>query len=319
MKFYNIIFFILGALPFAIAQEEDNDTFLKGQVYGGLPIELYIHTDDQGITGYSRYGSNGDVEYTIDGEATAEGLLLFELDAQNVVTGLIELDKESNHCVWNSVDYNINLPINLSNKDIESSTTIDYVSHQSYIAVKYPNVDKTFAAAMEQSIGDVVKEIVKEYSTVELENDLPLPSLRFKRRSIGVNKVTLDTQDLISGMLTFYNNQKSEVTTITYSYDKEKKEMLDLSKIFKKSFNYSFFLKQYINQKKDKMKGLMSPLESSWLKASAFNQYVLTQSGLKFFNDYNTVFGRKSFTIPYHEISSSIQQKSIAQYIKKRK
>ena len=302
------------------AQNGDNTFhFIEGQIYGGLALEISMHFDKDVITGYSKYGSDGKLEFRLEGERNDEGYTIYELDQNNALSGILEMDKDFQNCVWNSIDYNINLPISLKDKDREETTTMDYVTYQSYIVISYPLQKGPFEKKISNEISETIKDIVEEYNTINGNQNSMIPGQRFKKRSIGINRIALNSNDLLSGHISIYDNQKAEVITITYSYDKDRKEMLDLSKIFKKNFNYSFFLKQYINQKKDSMKSLISPLESTWLKASKFHYYVLTHSGLKFFNDYNTIFGRKSFVIPYHEISSSIGHKSITNYIKKRK
>ena len=299
------------------SQEGMSDLFfLEGELYGGLPIQLSVHTDGD-INGYSKYGSSGNIEYIIEGEKTSSGYLLYEFDNDHNLSGILELSEDKSECVWNSIDFSINIPISFS-KEIQK-TTYDYVSHQSYIAVSYPSVDEAFDKKISNKINTIVRDMAEEYGVKELESGSHSPGNRFSNRTIAINKITLDSKDLISGHLTFYDNQSSDVSTLTYTYDKNKKEMLGLSKIFKKNFNYSFFLKQYINQKKEKMQTVSTPLETSWINATSFHHYVLTDSGLQLLSDYNTIFGRKSFTIPYHEVSSSIGQKSISNYIKNRK
>ena len=300
-----------------IAQEASNELFfLEGELYGGLPIQLSIHTGEE-ISGYSKYGSSGELEYKIEGELTDDGYMLYEFDNNHALSGIIELKNNREECVWNSIDFAINIPISFN--PYEKKTTYDYVSHQSYIAVSYPKVDEHFDKKVNPRINKTIRDLAESYGVKELENGSNTPANRFQHRTIGVNKTTLNSDDLISGHITFYDNQSSDISTLTYAYDKDKEEILGLSKIFKKNFNYSFFLKQYIAQKKEKMSTVLSPLETTWVDATSFHHYVLTESGLKFLSDYNTIFGRKSFTIPYHEVSSSIGQKSIANYIKKRK
>ncbi len=312
---YTISFLFLSLLNYG--QEEISDLFfLEGELYGGLPLQLSVHTDGE-IYGYSKYGSNGDVEFTLEGERTENGYLLYEFNIDHSLSGFIELSSDKKKCVWNSVDYKTNIPVNFSNR--EGNSSYYFVSHQSYIAVSYPRVDDTFDDKFGKKINSIIRNVAESYGVAEIENGSDLPSNRFKQRTLAVNKVTLNSEKLISGHLTFYDNQTSDVKTLTYTYDRDKKEMLGLSQIFKKNFNYSFFLKQYISQKKEKMKTVLTPLETKWINAAPFHHYVLTSSGLQFLSDYNTIFGRKSFTIPYHEVSSSIGQKSISNYIKKRK
>lgn len=316
MRILHIISFLLITLCLLAQDSADDQFYLDGQVYGGLPIQLSVNTVD-GINGYSKYGSQGELEYKLEGEVTSDGYMLYEFDEDHILSGIIEITNDKQQGVWNSVNFQTNIPISFFNRS--ESTTYDFARHQSYVAVSYPKEDEAFDEKFGAKIRHVVRDLAEEYGAYEVKNGVNSPGNRFSHRTISVDKRSLDSDELISGHLTFYNNQSNKVETLTYSYDRSKKEMLTLNKIFKKNFNYSFFLKQYIAQKKEKMEPLLSPLESTWFKATSFHHYELTDSGLKFFSDYNTIFGRKSFTIPYHEIASSIGQKSIANYIKKRK
>ncbi|MEE9374398.1 MAG: hypothetical protein V3V00_15185 [Saprospiraceae bacterium] len=316
MRFIITISALLFSL-FTIGQSDISNLFyLEGELYGGLPIQISVHTGAE-ISGYTKYGSNGELEYTIEGELTNAGYMLYEFDGDHILSGTIELSIDNKTGVWNSIDFNQNIPISFVKKPDHS--TFDYSSHQSYFAVSYPVIDHIFDRMMGKKISVILREIAENYGIKEITNGPNTPNNRFIHRTIAINKVALNSDKIISGYLTFFDNQSVDVITLTYTYDKNKKEMLGLSKIFKKNFNYSFFLKQYINQKKEKMIPMLSSLELTWLKASPFHHYVLTESGLKFFSEYNAIFGRKSFTIPYHEVASSIGQKSITNYIKKRK
>jgi len=218
--------------------------------------------------------------------------------------------------VWNSIDYARNIPITFGSNE---GVVVDHATHQSYAAVVIPEVDEGFQNRLTLKMGSVIRDIAESYGAKEIMTEQNSPNNRFENRTLAVHKITLDSEDLISGFVTFYDNQSSDVHTITYSYDRDKKEMLGLTKIFKKNFDYAFFLKQYIKQKKSQTAPLLSTLQSKWVKHSSFHHYVLTDTGLQFFNDYDPIFGRYNFTIPYYEISSSIGHKTINNYIKKRK
>ena len=196
---------------------------------------------------------------------------------------------------------------------------MDFVNYSSYISVKYPFIDdRVFDGIFGAQINRVVKQLIKEFAEDNIERTGLKKLDRFSKRAIGVPKITLDTKEILSGYVGIFNNQKAEVITLSFVYDKVKKELVDLDNLFKRNFNYSFFIKQYINQKKKDMQTLVSKTEAAWIKEEQFNYYVLTKSGLTFFGDYNTIFGRRRFMIPYSEIISSIGNKSLLNYLKHR-
>lgn len=294
--------------------------YISGEIYGGLPIQIALINENGVLQGWSKYGSSGQLEFKIEGEITGDEMTLFEFDEDHILSGILEVRIEDDKWMWNSSDYSSNLPITVNSTGSTDIQAVDFVTFNSYISVKYPFLDdEVFDKAIGHKISGVVKEIVKEYEKNGLAHGSASSNKRFVNRAIGIHKITLDSEDLLSGSIDIYNNQKAEVVTLTFTYDKAKRELLDLDKIFKKNFNYSFFLKQYINQKKQDMVGLVSQTEAAWIKEEKFNYYVLTKGGLKFFGDHNTIFGRRSFMVPYHEIASSIGSKSLINYLKNRK
>lgn len=322
MKVLSIIWTICIVPLCLLGQMGSDDVVLiNAELYGGLPVEVSMIIEDEMITGWSKYGSNGELQFNLEGEKTEDNkVILYEFEDDHVLSGILEGDLDEGDWIWNSTDYALNIPVKRMSKDPLDHQVLSVVDYQSFIAVKYPLlVDEKFDAIMMGRLTEAVKSILGEYAKLEQNEGSNIPSHRFSKRAIGVSKVTLESENIISGYITIYDNQKSDVQTITYTYDKGREDLLGLDDLFKKNFNYSFFLKQYINQKKKDMVGLVSQLEAVWLDNEKFTYYVLTPGGFKFFSNHNTIFGRKSFHIPYYEVESSLDNRSLVNYLKKRK
>lgn len=320
LKLINIFFFgfLSSSISFAQLGTEVVQHF-EGEIYGGLPIQITLFKDEGKWRGWSKYGSNGGLEFELEGELEEDGLVLFEFSDDHVLAGVLEFNQAQNVWTWHSKDYSYHLPITIPASDSKQFSALDYVDFTSYISVKYPYInDGLFEDLIGGQVGKIVKRLIDEY-TEESQDDSSSKTInRFSKRAIGIPKITLNTKEILSGYVSIFNNQKADVITLSFIYDKQKKELVDLNKLFKRNFNYSFFLKQYINQKKQDMLALVSKTEASWVKEEKFNYYVLNKGGLSFFGDYNTIFGRKKFMIPYYDIMSSISNKSVLNYLKRR-
>ena len=115
--------------------------FLEGQVYGGLPILISVNAAD-GIHGYSKYGSKGELEYTLEGEITEDGYMLYEFDENHTLSGILEISNDGKQGVWNSTNFQTNMPISFAENG--ESMTYDFARHQSYVAASYPMEDEEF-------------------------------------------------------------------------------------------------------------------------------------------------------------------------------
>ena len=90
-----------------------------------------------------------------------------------------------------------------------------------------------------------------------------------------------------------------------------------LREIWRDDFNFSYFLNRLIeNQKREvvnKEKGDVRQI----LKSQAFTHFGLTPTALVFYTDFHFIYGRRSIYVPYDEIDTFIEDKTLSQYVKK--
>lgn len=140
---------------------------------------------------------------------------------------------------------------------------------------------------------------------------------RFENRSHGDFYITLLSKELICGYLVFYNNETSRMETIPFNYNRSKNKFYRIKDIFRKDFNFSFFLKSYIDKQKRNILYKEESIIKELIKGEPFSHYNFSPSGLVFFTDFNTIFGRRHILIPFEEIESFIGDKTITNYLKK--
>ncbi len=159
-------------------------------------------------------------------------------------------------------------------------------------------------------------ELSKFKSTFEIDLSDLQPEHRFKYKSYGDFVISLLSPEFISGFLHIQDPLTSRSTTYPYTYDRNKKRFVKLREIWKDDFNFSYFLKSLIeNQKKEvvnKEKGEVRQI----LKGQPFSHFGLTPTAMVFFTDFHFIYGRRSIYVPYDEIDSFIEDKTLSQFIK---
>jgi len=201
--------------------------------------------------------------------------------------------------------YHLSEQVNVHNE-------LDY-GHDYFYAYRYPK------------IGD---ESLEKYLKVLVENQLALfrksippkveeaePKDRWQHRGIGDFYLTLVTPEIISGFLFFHSSDDTKVKTQAFSYNRSRKEFIDLRAIWKRSFNFSYFLKTTIENEKRTLIKPENAIVKKILLEDKFTHFALSPMGLLFFSDYNVLFGRRAIVLPYKDVGSFITDKSILQLI----
>ncbi len=183
---------------------------------------------------------------------------------------------------------------------------------------RYPFVGEE---KFDSHIEDVIAQQLLNYQKAlpELGSDEEWePSDRLENKAIGDFYISLVTEDIISGYLTFYSTTEPRTSTITFTFDRNKKKFYKIREIWRKDFNFSYFLKSLLENQKRAIIAKEGSIIRKLLKDVPFTYYNLTEQGIVFFTDYNFIYGRRHILIPYDEISGFIDDKSLSNFIKGR-
>ena len=170
-------------------------------------------------------------------------------------------------------------------------------------------------------IEDVISQQLIKYQKAlpTLDNDEEWErSDRLSNKAVGDFYISLVTKDIISGYLTFHSTTEPRTSTVTFTFDRNKNKFYKIREIWKKDFNFSYFLKSLLENQKRAIIAKETPVVRKLLKDVSFSYYNLTEQGIVFFTDYNFIYGRRHILIPYDEISGFIDDKSLSNFIKER-
>ncbi len=191
-------------------------------------------------------------------------------------------------------------------------------SYDHFYNYRYPylGVDK-FDNYIEEVVGQQLINFQRSLPTLESDEEWDQDD-RLRHRAAGDFFISLVTDDIVSGYLTFYSTTEARTKTSTFTFDRGKKRFYKIREIWRKDFNFSYFLKSLLENQKRRLVAKELPVIRKLLKDTPFSHYNLAAQGIVFFTDYNFVYGRRHILIPYEEISGFIDNKSLSNFIKDR-
>ena len=226
-------------------------------------------------------------------------------------------------CTYESGN-NVSQTISLSNKlvsvgsqlyertadlNLKSRTVFGFEYYYNFV---HPSInDEKFTSF----IDDLLSKYEQRFLNSIVISDEQQPEDRFKYRASGDFVLTLLSEDIISGFLTFNSSVQPRLETIAFSYDRAKKRFHRIQDIWENDFDYRFFLTRAIENKKRGILNSEDPIIRSVLKDEPFTHFVLSFNGIVFFTDYHSIYGRRSVLLPYREIEGFIKDKSLRNFI----
>jgi len=308
------------------AQEKLNWNWSTHNFSRTLPI--VIHEENMVV--------QGQVQLYADLSAQDRSQVLLRPDRDHVS---IELENSINlrwmdyacegiNCYEGRPDMQLENPIEFTLSDEElvvyPNTSLEKLHEISYETVSSSDASSfgsySYPIVSQKKFDNWVKQIVTDQK-VKVASSVLSTSIdytdRFKDRSYGDFYITLLSKEIISGYLVFYNNNSNRMETFPFNYNMAEKKFYRMKDFFKNDFDYPFFLKSFIEKKKRLLLYKEDSVIKEMIRPAPFSHYVLAPGGIIFFTDFNTIYGRRNILIPYDEIRSFINDKTLSNYINK--
>ena len=188
---------------------------------------------------------------------------------------------------------------------------LEYADYYSSYDFLYPQSnDPLFNQIMTFLTKDWIADCKNQARAIRQEQ--AVPALRASQRGYSWTEVTLYKKDFISGLLTYNNTWNGKKSTKAFNYDFANKTSVELEDIFKGSFDYKTFIKEYIKAELQRDATYKKDISyQAWLDQQCFTLYTIGRDGLHFFTDFHSVYGRQSVLISYKQIKSNIKKKAV--------
>ncbi len=133
--------------------------------------------------------------------------------------------------------------------------------------------------------------------------------LRASQRAYGWTDIEILNDEFISGMLTFHNTWSNMEKTNAFNFNFSTNNSIELADIFKRGFNYTDFIKKYIQEEIKKNAFYKSdPNFRNWIMQKDFSFFTLGREGIYFYTDFHIVYDRQKVLIPYKKLKSNIRK-----------
>ncbi|MCB0657652.1 MAG: hypothetical protein KDC57_16010 [Saprospiraceae bacterium] len=174
--------------------------------------------------------------------------------------------------------------------------------------LSFPDVtDFNLRKKIMRYIGDVRDEFAR------LEREVGDPTDRWKHTLHVWPEVSWYNGRFFSGMLIAKSDQgQYEMLELNYDFDKE--ELIDLTTLFKKKFDYRAAIEAYLAPQLQLMDW---PFELEYMRPQLkdFKYVNLTKRGFRVLTGFSPLYGQKSFIIPYAYFEGNLDNNTIIDYL----
>ncbi len=195
-------------------------------------------------------------------------------------------------------------------------SNISEAGYAYYVSVDVPSLgQKDFDAFLRSEAEGQINRWISLVSNSGA--DITDSEARFEHRFWGDFFITLMDKSIMSGYLYFQGSTVDVAYTLPFMYDIQRKRLFTLADIFKKEFDYPFFLKTYIEKKKRSGSRKEDSMVREMVKDENYTHFVIDHDGLIFFTEFHALYGRRSIKIPFTEVKGFIKHKTLESFIKR--
>jgi hypothetical protein len=232
------------------------------------------------------------------------------LDSEEGIRNLVF--SPENHKVINSrVNYK-----NGTSMDVKFSETgfipfeeMTYMTNMFRIYISYPMIKN-------QSINDTIRRDVKiilDSLIREMEKCVQNMDELESRLSVSANgwfDLGLINDEIYSGVLAIQSDCSDNIRSYPMVYNLKTGQKIDFAAQFTEGFNIKFFFSQYLKEKIKKVPEFKTPVFKNHLKPESFQNIYVSDQGIVFATDFNTLLGSQRIVLPFTDLKGVIKRKS---------
>jgi hypothetical protein len=186
---------------------------------------------------------------------------------------------------------------------------VSYINNFYRIYFSLPN---TKNQSLNDTLDNELKLIIDTLKT-ELDNcvdTLDETSTRLTNSATGWFDLGFINDDIYSGLLTVQSDCNEKIRTYPFVYNTKSMQKINIADQFTGGFNIKFFFSQYLKEKIKKIPEYKTPIFKNHLKPESFSNIYLSDQGIVFATDFNTLLGAQKIILPYSDLKGVIKRKS---------
>lgn len=186
---------------------------------------------------------------------------------------------------------------------------VSYINNFYRIYFSLPNTKN-------QSLNDTLdRELNLIIDTLKTELDncvdtLDETSTRLTNSATGWFDLGMINDEIFSGLLTVQSDCNERIRNYPLIYNIKTMQKINIADQFTEGFNIKFFFSQYLKEKIKKIPEYKTPIFKNHLKPESFRNIYLSDQGIVFATDFNTILGSQKIILPYSDLKGVIKRKS---------
>lgn len=138
------------------------------------------------------------------------------------------------------------------------------------------------------------------------------PATRATLRASGWADVSLWTDELLCGSLTFEESWSENPHGLSFNFDLKNGRDITLNDLFIKNFDAKTWLAEYAGREAVKLPIWSQPNARAWLQKEGFPLFLLRRDGLAMQTPFHPIFGQQTILIPYPTLKPYLLKNSPA-------
>lgn len=186
---------------------------------------------------------------------------------------------------------------------------LTYISNFYRIYISYPVLkDLSINDTINRDVYAIMDTLKKELDGCVVNED-ELNS-RLTVSANGWFDLGLINDDIYSGVLTIQSDCTDKIRNYPLVYNVKTGQKIDLGDQFTEGFNIKFFFSQYLKEKIKNIPEFKTPIFKNHLKPESFRNIYISDQGIVFATDFNTILGSQKIILPFTDLKGVIKRKS---------
>ena len=203
-----------------------------------------------------------------------------------------------------------NLEIIFQKTDHIKLHEVDYLGKLYRIHISYPLPDDYPATGfIQKEVAKILERLKKDMDNCVRHEDENESRLNYYAN--GWFDLGLISEDVFSGVFTIQSDCFDEVRTFPILINAKTGTRIKVTDQFRRNFNIRFYFSQYLKEQFRTIPEFNSSIFRGYLKPDSFRNMYLSDQGIIFATDFNTILGTQRIILPYSDIKDEIKRRSI--------
>lgn len=192
----------------------------------------------------------------------------------------------------------------------------EYLGKLYRIHISYPLPTEYYGETfIHKEIAKIIERLIKDMDICARHQDENESRLNYYAN--GWFDLGIINEEIYSGVLTIQSDCFDEIRTFPVVINAKTGNKIKITDQFRRGFNIRFYFSQYLKDQFKTIPEFNSSIFRGYLKPDSFRNLYLSDQGIVFATDFNTILGTQRIILPYSDIKDHLGRKSILKKVLK--